>query len=1040
MRLQYIILFITLCSFSSLSQSFYYKMDGEKINLSNVPDTFAVIFPQVSHDSIFLARRVNNFIYLVADSSELMGHSNQFFTTPVYENDHNERMYITNRLVLLFRDDVNNSEKNQIVNQFNLTFVKKSRSFELYECPDPISASNAIFETGKVKYCQPDFYIQTVLSDYIPSDEYFGEQFYLHNTGQEINDGKFGTIDADIDAPEAWEITKGDPNVVVAVIDEGITSDHPDLPNTRQLRLSGSNFAAAFDGSGNPNEPSPTTGANTAHGDACAGIIGATQDNLGVTGIAPLCKIMPVKLDISGQNHSTADYAAAIDFAVLNGADVISNSWNMNINASTNIAPIVTAILNAQNDDVPVVFSAGNLAQRENNYEAYVQFPATEPGVFCVGASNANDQVALYSPSGSEITIVAPSHSGFSHQYLNEDHSFNVWTMDIPAPGGYNSWSSNQYSLPLAGEVLPSTGVDYYSFTGRFGGTSASAPQVAAVIALMKSVNSCMTLLEIRELLYGSTDKVGGFNYAWNNNLPGHSREFGYGRLNAYKAVVAALNHITYGDLYIRDTDTDTGYDAGYPFSYQFDESPDIWVRNQNDGFANDTHENPDISTPTFVYVRIRNNSCAPSYGTEVLDLYWTKAATNTSWSSNWDGTDPTVGGLVGSQNIPIVNPGDEVILQFDWNVLDPNVFSNWNSCLLARIENEPNDPILIDPGYLAGDIYTNNNVSLRNTVVITTNDGEPPIVDGVTYPYGSFVYMGNVSNIDEKESFVFRCPENYLGNPITKEAEVTFKFDSIGWNILLPSFIDRSDIRINRDSSITLFEPVTEIENVSVPANTRFTGYLGVSFLTDNLSDKNEFKFHILQNSAVNETDSSAYLKWQGGVHFDILKSSRTPFDADAGKDKEICVGETVVLNAKDLPEFVTYKWYDENGDYICTGKDIEVAPTKSKKYKLEVTANTDGFKDYDSVTVQINSNVITNLSPNPASTNVTIDYYVNPNTLSEILITNSTNNTVSESYTLDSNLNQNTLNLINLIPGIYIVTLICDGIVQDSKQLLIE
>ncbi len=94
-------------------------------------------------------------------------------------------------------------------------------------------------------------------------------QITCHNVGQEFNDGHTGTTDADIDAPEAWNITRGNEDIIIAVLDEGVTPDHPDLPNARQLRLNGSNFAAPYDQS-NPNDPSPIGNGN--HGNACAGV------------------------------------------------------------------------------------------------------------------------------------------------------------------------------------------------------------------------------------------------------------------------------------------------------------------------------------------------------------------------------------------------------------------------------------------------------------------------------------------------------------------------------------------------------------------------------------------------------------------------------------------------------------------------------------------------------------------------------------------------------------------------------------------------
>lgn len=108
----------------------------------------------------------------------------------------------------------------------------------------------------------------------------------------------------------------------------GITPNHPDLPSSRQVIFPGSNF-----GYGSSDDPStncsyPMTPAYCAHGNACAGIIAATMDNEeGISGIAPECKIMPVRYD--GLTTSTAPkggFADGIVFAAAHGADIISNS------------------------------------------------------------------------------------------------------------------------------------------------------------------------------------------------------------------------------------------------------------------------------------------------------------------------------------------------------------------------------------------------------------------------------------------------------------------------------------------------------------------------------------------------------------------------------------------------------------------------------------------------------------------------------------------------------------------------------------------
>ena len=125
-----------------------------------------------------------------------------------------------------------------------------------------------------------------------PNDEYFPEQWYLHNTGQTCMYGSGGTPNADINAPEAWETTTGDPNVVIAVVDSGVDSNHPDLVDNL---VPGYDFWE-YDNLPNPSPEVSLDNANYGHGTGCAGLIAATgNNNIGVTGVTWNCSIMPIR-------------------------------------------------------------------------------------------------------------------------------------------------------------------------------------------------------------------------------------------------------------------------------------------------------------------------------------------------------------------------------------------------------------------------------------------------------------------------------------------------------------------------------------------------------------------------------------------------------------------------------------------------------------------------------------------------------------------------------------------------------------------------
>ena len=479
---------------------------------------------------------------------------------PIYTIDKGAELGITNEFVAQFLNNVSQETIDSLNNVYNVTVIKKSFYYLLRvpEKSNTLQIANTYYETGFTKFSHPNFILH-VEPFHIPNDTYFNEQWNFYNTGQTINDGHVGTPGADIKATQAWDITKGSSSITIAVLDEGVTSNHPDLPNSRQVRLNGSNFA-----DGNVNDPSPN-GTTDNHGNACAGVIAATQDNNeGITGLAPNCKILPVKI-FNGDETGIANnlLADAITFAYTNGADIISNSWGFPGVTDPNAIPvIVTAIQNATTQGrymngihygCVVVFAAGNTAIHSAAINGVVEFPANVnvSGVLTVGASDRNDEQADYSPTSDPnsnqnqlIDVVAPSHRAYPPAvYLAQGiiggiagETFEVWSIDMPSiPLGYNEWPNvAPYNLEnTPGEELPNTGTNFEAYTGRFGGTSAACPQVAGLAALILSVNPNLTQQQVYNIITSTADKVGGYTY---NN--GFSNEMGYGRINACSALI----------------------------------------------------------------------------------------------------------------------------------------------------------------------------------------------------------------------------------------------------------------------------------------------------------------------------------------------------------------------------------------------------------------------------------------------------------------------------------------------------------------------
>jgi len=330
-----------------------------------------------------------------------------------------------------------------------------------------------------------------LLGSTYPNDPYFPNQWHLDNTGQ-----SGGAPDADIDAPEAWEITTGSPDVVVAVIDDGVDTDHPDLID---------NLVPGYDFVDDDNDPDASTFWDDAHGTACAGLIAARGNNgLGVSGVAYNCKIMPIRISEGPMFTTDADIATAFRWAATHGADVINNSWG-----GISAMPLI-------HDAIRDVTQLGGIGRgglgcvvlgSSGNDGGPVLWPAAYDEVIAVGATDEFDVVWDYSGSGSQLDLTAPSGD------VGLDGL--MWTTDLAGSPGYNNRNP---------AIL--------DYTDSMGGTSGACPVAAGVAALVLSVAPQLTGPQVQDVLQNSADDLGP---------PGHDYHYGYGRVNARAAVALAL-------------------------------------------------------------------------------------------------------------------------------------------------------------------------------------------------------------------------------------------------------------------------------------------------------------------------------------------------------------------------------------------------------------------------------------------------------------------------------------------------------------------
>jgi len=414
---------------------------------------------------------------------------------------------LINEIIVQFKSNISESRINEFLKVNKAKVVKKftkikNRYILTFEGKTPkeaLAISNRIHQDNRVTFSEPNFLqifpvrpkIQSSgpgaaapsPASTTPNDSFFSQQWGLNNTGG------VGVADADIDAPEAWDHERGSDQVILAILDEGVDIQHPDLQDK---------IVTPYDATDGDDDQTPNSW--DGHGTACAGIAAAiTNNGLGVAGVAWDVRILPVRIassncDGCGWTTSAAIIEDGLRTAVDRGAHVLSNSWGGGLPSNAITSGIDYAISN----DRVVVFAAGNDAG-----------PVSYPGnlsssrtIITVSATNEWDEFKTTTSQdgetwwgsnfGPEINIAAPG--------------VHIYTTDIHGSNGYVNG-------------------DYVT---NFNGTSSATPFVAGTAALLLSQDPALSPAQVRDRLQSSADDLGA---------PGFDNQFGHGRLNAARVI-----------------------------------------------------------------------------------------------------------------------------------------------------------------------------------------------------------------------------------------------------------------------------------------------------------------------------------------------------------------------------------------------------------------------------------------------------------------------------------------------------------------------
>jgi subtilisin family serine protease len=453
------------------------------------------------------------------------------FAGGVLVNEAGQPVIYTENLFIKFVDAADPDDCRKVLASENL-IIKREVEYATnsFFAALPEGSGQKVFEVAAKLLARPDVeYCHPELVQKRQRRQIFDAQWHLKRTqiGGRIIDAHAG-----VEAAHASALGEG---IVIAIIDDGVDIDHPEfLAPGKLVAPRDMTFAPPHPQAHDPRPKDPDTRWTEDHGTACAGVACASGND-GASGVAPAAKLMPIRLAAGLGSQQEAE---AFKWAADNGADVISCSWGpadgdwwdptdpthrqrTPLPASTKLA-MDYAIANGRGGKGSIIlFAAGNGNESVDN-DGYASYDK----VVAVAACNDRGGRSVYSDMGQAVWCSFPSSdAGWPEQEHPEPLTPGIYTTDRQSRLGYNAGS-------------PADGDTAGNYTNSFGGTSSACPGAAGVAALVLGVNPALTWNQVKDVLRQSCQKIDprGGEY----DAAGHSRFYGYGRLDAQQAVALA--------------------------------------------------------------------------------------------------------------------------------------------------------------------------------------------------------------------------------------------------------------------------------------------------------------------------------------------------------------------------------------------------------------------------------------------------------------------------------------------------------------------
>jgi len=501
-------------------------------------------------------------------------------------------------------------------------------------------------------------------------------------------------------------------------------------------------------------------------------------------------------------------------------------------------------------------------------------------------------------------------------------------------------------------------------------------------------------------------------------------------------------------DLFIRDAEDDIGIEPylppvinmnGYAVRILSLKSPDIWVENL-DGTMASTLE---TSTQYNIVVRVRNRGTAPSPGYERLYINYSVYAFPPYWNEDfvrrsltcpltgeqvWVGSEANLYGVI----IPTIPPGGYADIKvpfyaFNKEMIGDCFFNNSSTnspynpfyIFIARIEGDKTIPNENTTNMFAWDfVYNSNKVAAYSRQAISGNNSTTILIhrDSATFK--------NPFDLDVK----FR--PNTDGSILSQYGELNLLLD----NNLLKSWqnagMQGEGLKLRDDGSIMITNPTNNtMQDLTLNQdNGNNSIEVNIDFLSKEMPATSAFNFDLMI-----AVDSQNIVS----IPFVAARDLSRYFAVKAHADAQL-TEKSLKLTSDKLNEPAQYIWYNQDENKIGEGNEIEMPlPKTSQWYKLEVIADKDRYKDYDSVYVNIPNGFIVSIAPNPANDVVSVEYFLSETVENANLQIYNTSGFPVIEVPLNINETEKDISLSGIVNGTYSVILSTNGAPADSKHL---